>query len=96
MSLTEGTAPRTRNCYKVNLMKLLLRTAGLAAAALTLTALILPGSAGAKPWWMRGVESNEGDFLDPDVAFRAASRVDGNVLWDPLESTCRHASLSIL
>src|ERR1700732_1093124 len=63
-------------------MKLLLRTAGLAAAALTLTALILPGSAGAKPWWMRGVESNEGDFLDPDVAFRAASRVDGNVLHD--------------
>jgi thiol:disulfide interchange protein DsbD len=64
----------------VNLMKLLLRTAGLAAAALTLTALILPGSAGAKPWWMRGVESNEGDFLDPDVAFRAAGRVDGNLL----------------
>src|SRR5260221_7383924 len=61
-------------------MKLSIRTAGVAAAALTLVALILPGSAGAKPWWMRGVESNEGDFLDPDVAFRAASRVDGNVL----------------
>jgi thiol:disulfide interchange protein DsbD len=61
-------------------MKLSVRTAGVAAAALTLAALILPGSAGAKPWWMRGVESNEGDFLDPDVAFRAASRVDGNVL----------------
>jgi thiol:disulfide interchange protein len=80
MSRYGGSAPRTRNCYKVGLMKLLLRTAGLAAAALTLTALILPGSAGAKPWWMRGVESNEGDFLDPDVAFRAATRVDGNVL----------------
>ena len=61
-------------------MKSLLRTAGLAAAALTLTALILPGSAGAKPWWMRGVESNEGDFLDPDVAYRASIRVDGSVL----------------
>jgi thiol:disulfide interchange protein DsbD len=58
-------------------MNLFIRTAG---AALTLAALILPGSAGAKPWWMRGVESNEGDFLDPDVAFRAASRVDGDVL----------------
>jgi len=57
-----------------------LRTAGAMAAALTLTSLILSGSAGAKPWWMRGVESNEGNFLDPDVAFRAASRVDGNVL----------------
>jgi thiol:disulfide interchange protein DsbD len=58
-------------------MNLFIRTAG---AALTLAALILPGAAGAKPWWMRGVESNEGDFLDPDVAFRATSRVDGNVL----------------
>ena len=58
-------------------MKLSLRAAGLAVATLTLAALILPGSAGAKPWWMRGVESNEGDFLDPDVAFRAGSRVDG-------------------
>ena len=56
------------------------RTVGVAVAALTLAALILPGSAGAKPWWTRGVESNEGDFLDPDVPFHAASRVDGNVL----------------
>jgi len=54
--------------------------AGIAAAALTLAALILPGWASAKPWWMRGVESNEGEFLDPDVAYRAASVVDGNVL----------------
>src|ERR1700676_5324685 len=61
-------------------MKPFIRTAGITAAARTLAALILPGSAGAKPWWMRGVESNEGDFLDPDVAFRAATRVDGNVL----------------
>src|SRR5258708_24760221 len=61
-------------------MNLFIRTAGFAAATLTLAVLILPGSAGGKPWWMRGVESNEGDFLDPDVAFRAASRVDGNVL----------------
>ena len=61
-------------------MNLFIRTAGVAAATLTLAALILPGPAVAKPWWMRGVESNEGDFLDPDVAFRAASRVDGNVL----------------
>jgi thiol:disulfide interchange protein DsbD len=61
-------------------MNLFIRTAGFTAAALTLAALILPGSAMAKPWWMRGVDSNEGDFLDPDVAFRAAGRVDGNVL----------------
>jgi thioredoxin:protein disulfide reductase len=39
-----------------------------------------PGTAYAKPWWMRGIESNETDFLPPDVAFRVAARVDGNVL----------------
>ena len=29
---------------------------------------------------MRGVESNENDFLDPDVAFRVGAAVDGNVV----------------
>src|SRR4051794_15326432 len=38
------------------------------------------GPAMAKPWWNRGAESNDGDFLPPDVAFRVAARVDGNVL----------------
>ena len=38
------------------------------------------GLASAKPWWMRGIESNENDFLPPDVAFRVSSRVDGNLL----------------
>ena len=37
----------------------------------------IAGTAVAKPWWMRGVESNETDFLPPDVAFRVAARVDG-------------------
>jgi thiol:disulfide interchange protein DsbD len=40
----------------------------------------LAGLANAKPWWMRGVESNESDFLPPDVAFRVAAGVDGKVL----------------
>jgi len=57
-----------------------MRKTGVLAATLTLAALLLPGAAGAKAWWMRGVESNEGDFLDPDVAYRAALRVDGNLL----------------
>ncbi len=39
-----------------------------------------PGSASAKPWWMRGIESNETDFLPPDVAFRVAARIDGNAV----------------
>jgi len=56
-------------------MNLSIRMALVLAATLGLT-----GPAAAKPWWMRGVESNEGDFLPPDVAFRVASGVDGNVL----------------
>jgi thiol:disulfide interchange protein DsbD len=56
-------------------MNLSIRMALFLAATLGLT-----GLAAAKPWWMRGVESNEGDFLPPDVAFRVASGVDGNVL----------------
>ena len=63
------------NYYKVAHMKLLIRTACLAAAALSLTGTVM-----ARPWWMRGVESNEADFLPPDVAFRVDSRVDGNLL----------------
>jgi thioredoxin:protein disulfide reductase len=40
----------------------------------------LAGLAAAKPWWLRGVDTNDGDFLPPDVAFRVGSRVDGGVL----------------
>ena len=47
---------------------------------LTLVLLSAAGAAGAKPWWMRGVESNDSDFLPPDVAFRVAAGVDGNVI----------------
>ncbi len=44
-----------------------------------LITLMLLGAAAAqaKPWWMRGVESNDTDFLPPDVAFRMAARIDG-------------------
>jgi thioredoxin:protein disulfide reductase len=42
--------------------------------------LALPNLAAAKPWWMRGVESNEGDFLPPDQAFQVTSTVDAEVL----------------
>jgi thiol:disulfide interchange protein len=56
-------------------MKVLTLTACLAAAALGFSGAVI-----ARPWWMRGVESNEADFLPPDVAFRVGSRVDGNLL----------------
>jgi thioredoxin:protein disulfide reductase len=32
----------------------------------------------AKPWWMRGIDSNETDFLPPDVAFGLAAHIDGD------------------
>jgi thiol:disulfide interchange protein DsbD len=32
-------------------------------------------TAQAKPWWMRGTDSNESDFLPPDVAFRVGASV---------------------
>jgi thiol:disulfide interchange protein DsbD len=51
-----------------------------AAFILLITALLCAASAGAKPWWMRGIVSNETDFLPPDVAFRVGARSDGNVL----------------
>lgn len=38
------------------------------------------GAEAPSPGANSGVESNEGDFLDPEVAFRVASRLDGNVL----------------
>jgi thioredoxin:protein disulfide reductase len=46
---------------------------------LFLVPLLLAGSANAKPWWMRGVESNTNDFLPPDVAFRVGAAVEDHV-----------------
>jgi thiol:disulfide interchange protein DsbD len=40
----------------------------------------VPGSAGAKPWWMRGIESNDTNFLSPDIAFRVSAHDEGNAL----------------
>jgi thiol:disulfide interchange protein DsbD len=40
----------------------------------------LVGLATAKPWWMRGVESNESDFLPPDVAFHVMATNQGTSL----------------
>jgi thiol:disulfide interchange protein len=57
------------------------RTPGTVLVALFLTSMLgLVPAAQAKPWWMRGIDSNETDFLPPDVAFRVAARVDGNVV----------------
>ena len=42
-----------------------------------IVALALGGIAQAKPWWMRGSDANESDFLPPNVAFRVGSSVEG-------------------
>ena len=47
---------------------------------LVMLTVLLSGSAFAKPWWMRGIESNETDFLPPDVAFRVGAQADGNAV----------------
>jgi len=51
-----------------------------AAVMSTLLLLGAATSASAKPWWMRGTDSNETDFLPPDIAFRLGARVDGDLL----------------
>src|ERR1700689_4706860 len=45
---------------------------------LLMLSVLLGSGAIAKPWWMRGTESNESDFLPPDVAFRVGAQADGN------------------
>ena len=50
------------------------------AGVLAVAGVLLGGGADAKPWWLRGVESNDTDFLPPDAAFRVSARVDGSVL----------------
>jgi thiol:disulfide interchange protein DsbD len=58
-----------------------MRNSSLAPLLAGLLALFgLAGLAGAKPWWMRGVDSNATDFLPPDVAFRVGASVDGSVV----------------
>jgi thioredoxin:protein disulfide reductase len=58
------------------------RTHAAAFVSIFLLASLLgpAGTVHAKPWWMRGIDSNETDFLPPDVAFRVAARIDGTVL----------------
>src|ERR1035441_7221570 len=41
---------------------------------------LIGGSAAAKPWWMRGIDSNDTDFLPPDAAFRVGARVEGDLV----------------
>jgi len=47
---------------------------------LCLALLGLSGLVAANPWWTRGATSNEDDYLPPDVAFRVAAEVEGQVM----------------
>jgi len=49
-------------------------------APLLLGLTLAAGLATAKPWWMHGVESNESDFLPPDVAFHVMAVNEGQNL----------------
>jgi thiol:disulfide interchange protein DsbD len=40
---------------------------------------LVVSAAQAKPWWLRGVDSNESDFLPPDVAFRVGATTEAGV-----------------
>jgi thiol:disulfide interchange protein DsbD len=40
-----------------------------------IVALTAAAASQAKPWWMRGTDNNEDDFLPPDVAFRVGATV---------------------
>jgi thiol:disulfide interchange protein DsbD len=53
---------------------------GSVLVSLAFLALLASGVATAKPWWMRGVESNDQDYLPPEVAFRVGAQVDGGVV----------------
>jgi thiol:disulfide interchange protein DsbD len=55
-------------------------TAFRAAALLLMLLAGFAGIAAATPWWMRGAQSNNTDFLPPEVAFRVAAHIDGGVL----------------
>jgi thiol:disulfide interchange protein DsbD len=41
---------------------------------------VIAATAEAKPWWLRGIDSNETDFLPPDVAFRVTAGVEGSFI----------------
>jgi len=58
----------TNPCFRVILL--------MAATAIGFTAI----PAESKPWWMRDTDSNETDFLPPDIAFRAGAGLDGQVV----------------
>ncbi len=52
----------------------------LTIASAMAAACLVAAPAPAKPWWMRGTDSNETDFLPPDVAFRTGAAVEGQAL----------------
>jgi thiol:disulfide interchange protein DsbD len=51
--------------------------ATLTLCAIAVCLLAVGVAQAARPWWMRGIESNQTDFLPPDTAFRVGAVVDG-------------------
>jgi thioredoxin:protein disulfide reductase len=48
-------------------------------AMLAAATILIAGAVQAKPWWLKGVDSNESDFLPPDVAFRVGGTTEAGV-----------------
>jgi thiol:disulfide interchange protein DsbD len=42
--------------------------------------VLLCGTVAAKPWWMRGIASDDTDFLPPDSAFRVSAHTEGDLV----------------
>ncbi len=42
--------------------------------------LLWPALTLAQPWWLKGNQAKDADFLPPDEAFRVSSRIDGNLI----------------
>ena len=40
----------------------------------------LATTAQGKPWWLRDTDTNDSDFLPPDVAFRSGAAIEGQAL----------------
>ena len=45
-----------------------------------LTLVLCPALAMAQPWWLKGNQAKDAEFLPPDEAFRLSSSIDGNLI----------------
>lgn len=49
-----------------------------ALCAIATFGLLVGTPVGAKPYWLKGEDNNQADFLNPDLAFRVGGQISGN------------------